>query len=59
MTANIERDIRTKFKTVKLHAEPTLVLVSSRIDESVFQSLDPEHRRMASVQDEGMEVDDI
>jgi DNA mismatch repair protein MSH5 len=36
---------RTDMMTVKLHIEPTVVLVSTKMDEAIIDRLDPDMRR--------------
>jgi hypothetical protein len=36
---------RTDMKTVKLYIEPTVILVSTRMDDAIIDRLDPDMRR--------------
>ena len=38
---------------VKLHIQPTVVLLSSRADDALYENMDPEHRSRDSANEEG------
>ncbi|MCJ1249396.1 MutS protein msh5 [Trapelia coarctata] len=39
--------------TLKLHIQPTVVLLSSRVDDALYENMDPEHRARDSINDKG------
>lgn len=46
--------IKFLWRAVKLHIQPTAILLSTRVDESVDAHLDPEGRSRGSVNGVGM-----
>ena len=50
---------RTDEEIVKLHIQPTVVILSLRVDESVEQYFDPDRRSRSSTDGDGKDLIDL